>query len=123
MWIVLPNGQRLYQPDIQSDTVARGFLNCWISRLGVPTTLTTDQGRQFESHLWASLGQLPGVKHQRTMYYHPQSNGAVERFHRQLKAPLSAHDAYPDRMSAINVVLLGIRYAVKEDIQCTSSVE
>ena len=87
----------------------------------MPITLTTDRGRQLESRLWASLCQLLGVKHQRITSYHPQSNEAVERFHRQLKASLRAHDAYPVWMSAINVVLLGIRSAVKEDIQCTTS--
>ena len=52
----------------------------------MPTIITSDQGRQFTSSLWAGLTKLLGVKHVQTTAYHPQSNGMVERTHGQLKA-------------------------------------
>ena len=51
---------------------------------------------------------------------HPQSNGMVERLHRQLKAALKAH-GNTSWMDSLPLVLLGIRTAVKEDIQCKAA--
>ena len=48
-------------------------------------------------------------------------NGMVERLHRQLKAALKAH-GNTSWMDSLPLVLLGIRTAVKEDIQCTAAV-
>ena len=37
--------------DISALTCARAFLYHWVSRYGVPSTLTSDRGRQFVSEL------------------------------------------------------------------------
>ena len=47
--------------DSTADTVAQAFVNGWISRFGVPTTITTDRGQQFESALWMQLMRLLGT--------------------------------------------------------------
>ncbi len=72
--------------------MARAFISGWISRYGVPSTIISDRGRQFESNLWDSLMSLLGTKRARTTAYHPQANGMVERFHRQLTAALKTAD-------------------------------
>ncbi|VDO59877.1 unnamed protein product [Schistosoma margrebowiei] len=51
----------------------------------------------------------------RTTTCHPQANGLVERFHRQLKVSLSATNV-SQWTDALPLVLLGIRNAVKADI-------
>ena len=66
---------------ITTEAVAQAFLSGWISRFGVPSTIVTDRGRQFESRLWTNLMSLLGSKRARTTAYHPQTNGMVERFH------------------------------------------
>lgn len=107
--------------NITAESAASALLTCWISRFGVPTRITTDQGRQFESELFRILGKTIGFEHHRTTSYHPQSNGMVERFHRQLKAAIMCHSNMT-WVEALPLVLLGIRAAIKEDMK-TSPAE
>ena len=53
----------------------------WIARFGTRATITTDGGAQLESKLWDGLCNQFRIVQNRTMSYHPQSNGMVERFH------------------------------------------
>ncbi|KFD60017.1 hypothetical protein M514_07755 [Trichuris suis] len=104
--------------DISARTVAETFLANWIARFGVPRQITTDQGRQFKSHLWTALNKLMGTKHTPTSAYHPQANGLVERFHRPLKTALIArmHALSIKWTLALPLVLLGTRAALKADL-------
>ncbi|CAH8453126.1 unnamed protein product [Heterobilharzia americana] len=104
--------------DITAETVARVFVERWIANFGCPSYVTTDRGRQFECGLFHALTALLGCTRFRTTAYHPQANGMVERFHRQLKASLSATNI-PQWTEALPLVLLGIRNALKVDAGCT----
>eukprot|EP00731_Ephydatia_muelleri_P016142 Em0009g566a len=106
---------------ITAEAVAQAFLHGWISRFRVPSTIITDHGRQFESRLWGTLMAFIGSRRARTTAYHPQTNGMVERFHRQLKAALKAQPQPDSWMDALPLVLLGIRTAVKEDLASTAA--
>ncbi len=41
------------------------LISSWVARFGVPTIITSDQGRQFISSVWAGLTKLLGIKHVR----------------------------------------------------------
>lgn len=105
--------------DITSDTIAKTFVAQYISRFGVPSIITTDRGSQFMSKLFGSISKLIGTHHIRTTSYHPQSNGLVERFHRHLKSSLMARCNTTNWSEELGLVLLGIRVAIKEDLQCS----
>ena len=108
-------------PDMSTKTVAKTFFDNYISRFGTPSELTTDRGSQFESKLFEELTKLTGTLHIKTTAYHPQSNGMVERFHRQLKSALEARGNTENWASELPMILLGIRTAVKEDLKCSSA--
>ena len=107
-------------PDCTADSVAHGLLTCWIARFGVPSIISTDRGAQFESSLFCSLLKFLGTTRLRTTSYHPQSNGLVERFHRHLKSAIMAQQS-TGWFHTLPLVLLGIRTAFREDLDCSSA--
>ena len=68
----------------RAETVVDVFFGGLVARFGTPATITTDREAQLESRLWDTLCNQFGITRNRTKSYHPQSNGMVERFHRQL---------------------------------------
>jgi len=106
-------------PDITAETVAHVLIARWIAVFGVPSTITTDRGAQFEAFLFATLTRLMGIKRIHTTAYHPCANGMVERFHRQLKGSLKASFDSSKWTELLPLILLSIRCTLKEDLQCT----
>lgn len=66
------------------------------------------------------MTNLLGTNRIRTTSFHSQANGLVERFHRVLKSSLKAHENHK-WTETLPAVLLGIRVAVKPDIQASSA--
>ena len=104
--------------DISAETVAKSFIESWVSNFGSPATITTDHGCQFTSALLGEIRNLLGSDHCTTTAYHPASNGLVERFHRHLKASIMSRDSV-HWTKQLPLILLGIRNTVKEDLGCT----
>ncbi len=94
---------------------AGALFSGWVSRFGVPATITSNRGAQFTSVLWAGLCSLLNIQHSPTTAYHPQSNGLVERFHRRLKDALRSRAAAGDSHDHLPWVLLSIRATFRED--------
>ena len=76
-------------PNQEATTVAKKLTEDWICCFGAPYSIHTDQGRNFESKLFAELCELLDVWKTRTSPYHPQSDGLVERLNRTILMMLS----------------------------------
>jgi hypothetical protein len=94
---------------------ATALIAGWIARFGVPQHITSDRGSQFCSSVWDSFRRRLGIKSRLTTPYHPQSNGAVERFHRHLKEALQARLAGSNWIDHLPWVMLGLRATPRED--------
>ena len=71
-------------PDQTAESCAQTIANEVIARYGCPYSILTDQGRNFESNLFAELCELLEIRKIRTSPGHPQGNGQTERFNRTL---------------------------------------
>ncbi|XP_050340139.1 protein NYNRIN-like [Bactrocera neohumeralis] len=104
--------------DMTTETIAFNFYTHWIARFGVPSRVTTDQGRQFESTLFRELSRLLGIKHLRTTAYHPASNGIIERWHRSLKAAIKCYMT-DNWVEVFPLILQGFRSSWRNDLKAT----
>ena len=77
--------------DQQAVTVAKLLVNEIFARFGMPTTLHSDQGRNFESSVIKEVCKLLRINKSRTTAYHPQGDGLVERFNKTMVESLTKY--------------------------------
>ncbi|XP_064653221.1 uncharacterized protein K02A2.6-like [Lineus longissimus] len=70
-------------PRVTTDVVI-SFLQGIFSREGYPQEIVTDHGPQFVSHVFEDFCVRRNIRHTTSAIYHPQANGAVERFNQTL---------------------------------------
>ena len=66
-------------------------LSQFISIFGIPKVVQTDRGSNFMSRVFSQVLNQLHIKHHKASAYHPQSQGALERFHQTLKSLLRAY--------------------------------
>ncbi len=77
-------------------TVALTLFTKWICEFGTPLVVMSDQGSEFLNEVLQSCSRLCQMKQVFSTPYYPQSNGAIERFHRTLKTHLRCYFADKD---------------------------
>jgi cleavage and polyadenylation specificity factor subunit 1 len=106
---------------ITAEACVEAFSLGWVARFGVPEKITTDRGVQFTSKAWADMCGRLGSSHIQASAYHPQGNGIVERFHRQLKEALKSRECGDRWHEHLPWVLLGLRAAPKERAEVSAA--
>ena len=76
--------------DGKASTIAQALEERVFAYFGIPETIHSDRGAQFESELLTECCKLWGCKKTRTSPYHPQGNSVVERLNRTLGNSLRA---------------------------------
>ena len=111
-------------PNQEAETIADVLVEGMISRFGVMESLHSDRGTNFESRVFAAMCERLGIHKTHTTPLHPQSDGLVERFHRnlgdQLAIVTSKHQRDWDKH--LPLVLMACRSAVQESTECTPAL-
>lgn len=71
-------------PDKTADGVAKAFVDEWICRHGVPDSIFSDHGSEFDNALFKEIQNLLKFEHHFSTAGHPASNGQVERVNRNV---------------------------------------
>ena len=74
----------------RATTCGKVLVRNWIGRFGVPDSIHSDNGRNFESKIFSEMCQLLSVNKTRTSACHPEGNGQVENLHKTLRSMLKA---------------------------------
>ena len=77
--------------------------------VGLPKTLQSDQGSNFMSPVFQQVMHELGIQQRNSSAYHPQSEGAIERFHQSMKYMLNCHDNGNDWDEGLPFVLFAAR--------------
>lgn len=105
-------------------TVADKLVTNFICHYECPDQIHTDQGREFESHLFTQVCTLLGIEKTKTTPYHPQSDGLVERFNRTLRQMLSifVSENFDDWDDLLPCLLMAYRATEHKSTKCTPNL-
>ncbi len=102
---------------ITASVVSKALVK-FFSTFGLPKVVQTDQGTNFLSKLFSQVLTTLNISHRVASAYHPESQGALERFHQTLKAMLRKYcrDTDKDWDEGVPLVLFAVREAVQESL-------
>ena len=86
--------------------------------VGLPKFIWSDQGSNFMSGIFQQVMFELGIKQLTSSAYHPESQGALERFHQTLKNMIHSYcfDTEKDWDEGIHLLLFAVRESVQESL-------
>ncbi|XP_073797050.1 uncharacterized protein isoform X2 [Danio rerio] len=90
----------------------------FFSTFGLPKIVQSDQGTNFMSKLFKQVMENLGITHRTSSAYHPESQGALERFHQTLKSMLRKYCMQTGNEwdEGIPMLMFAIRESVQESL-------
>ena len=103
--------------NIKAPKIAKALIK-FFTLFGLPKSVQSDQGSNFMSHLFQDVMAQLGIKQVKASAYHPQSQGALERFHQTLKTMMRSYclQEKKDWDEGIPLLLFAAREAVQESL-------
>uniref|UniRef100_A0A8W8MZ15 Integrase catalytic domain-containing protein n=1 Tax=Magallana gigas TaxID=29159 RepID=A0A8W8MZ15_MAGGI len=103
--------------NIKSRTIVNA-LTKFFTNVGLPLSVQSDQGSNFTSKVFKQVMCELGIKHHTSSAYHPESQGALERFHQTLKTMMRTYclSNEKDWDQGIPYLLFAVRDAKQESL-------
>ena len=103
--------------NIKSQNIIKA-LTKFFTTFGLPKVIQTDQGSNFTSTTFKQVIKTLGIEHITSTAYHPQSQGALERYHQTLKSMMKKYCIECEKQwdEGIHMLLFASRNAVSESL-------
>lgn len=95
--------QAYYLRDATAVSVVQALLN-FSTHHGIPMTIVTDRGPEFNNQLFLEFIRLHKVQHHKTLAYAPNENGMVERLHSTLLEHIRILKLYQKGEPVVNLM-------------------
>ena len=103
--------------NIKTKSIVKALIK-FFTFVGLPKSVQSDQGSNFMSGIFQQVMHELGIKQYRSSAYHPESQGALERFHQTLKNMIKSYcfDTEKDWDEGIHLLLFAVRESVQESL-------
>ena len=103
--------------NIKTKSIVKALIK-FFTFVGLPKSVQYDQGSNFMSGIFQQVMHELGIKQYRSSAYHPESQGALERFHQTLKNMIRSYcfDTEKDWDEGIHLLLFAVRESVQESL-------
>ena len=103
--------------NIKTKSIVKALIK-FFTFVGLPKPVQSDQGSNFMSGIFQQVVHELGIKQYRSSAYHPESQGALERFHQTLKYMTRSYcfDTEKDWDEGIHLLLFAVRESVQESL-------
>lgn len=93
---------------VMAPAVSRSLV---IQSFGLPRVVQSDQGSKFMSRLFSQVLRQLSIRHNTSFAYHPELQGALERFHQTLKTMLKTYCKKFERDwdDGVSILLFAVR--------------
>ena len=100
---------------IKTNTILKALIK-FFTLFGLPKSIQSDQGTNFMAHAFQQVMNQLGIKQYKSSAYHPESQGALERFHQTLKTMIKMYciENSKDWDEGVHLLLFAVRESVQE---------